>query len=170
MHGWWRQRAQNLMVKASLYARGIENFRLSPKMQSDCGPTLGLHMMIANRHIMSISGHRNEQSITDYNCRPFTENKSTAAGKFSPIWRLLLLQLQLNQKVYPPKWRKQTVWILNFLKQYFKTEDTINQVQASSLRCRIAAKLVNELLSVLICFWTVCLLRQIFTISCNLWQ
>ena len=169
MHGWWRQRAQNLMVKASLYARGIENFRLSPKMQSDCGPTLGLHMMIANRHIMSISGHRNEQSITDYNCRPFTERIHSCSEVLSSL-ATLAPPAAVEPESISPKWRKQTVWILNFLKQYFKTEDTINQVQASSLRCRIAAKLVNELLSVLICFWTVCLLRQIFTISCNLWQ
>ena len=36
-----RERALNLMAKVILYARAVEDFRLSPKTQTDRGPTLG---------------------------------------------------------------------------------------------------------------------------------
>ena len=115
------ERALNLMAKASCMLTELRIFNLlSRKRQSHCIP-----MLVLQTDILRPDQATNEQSIAEYNCRPFTEQLHS----FSEVlysWPLLYLQMQLNQKVWSPNWTKQTV---NFLKHYFKTVDTISLVQ-----------------------------------------
>ena len=114
---WWRKQVCTL--------------RLSPKMQSDCsdcGPALGWHIMIANRHIIFISGQRNKQSSTNYNCRPFTEQLHSCSEVLSSL-ATLAPPAAVEPESIIPQVKKIAVWILNFLKRYFKTIDTIGQAK-----------------------------------------
>ena len=74
---WYENRPLGVNKLDNMMKEISQSAKLSRSYTNHCvratAITLWSNAGIANRHIMSISGHRNEQSIAHYNCRPSTQ-------------------------------------------------------------------------------------------------